>query len=43
MEDEDNLEEYLPLGAEIVDSEKPVWEPDLQSYIDERQVHMGAG
>ena len=36
MADEDNPEEYLPLGAEIVDSEKSFWEPDLQPYIDER-------
>jgi len=37
MADEhNNPEEYLPLGAEIVDSEKPFWQPDLQPYIDER-------
>jgi len=36
MADEDDPEEYLPLGAEIVDSEKSFWEPALQPYIDER-------
>ena len=36
MADEDNPEEYLPLGAEIVDSEKSFWETALQPYIDER-------
>jgi len=36
MADEDNPEEYLPHGAEIVDREKSFWKPDLQPYIDER-------
>ena len=36
MADDDNPEEYLPWGAEILDSEKSFWEPALQPYIDER-------